>query len=494
MAVLAEFIAKYRRFISGSGNSAAYGSIVAGRRPKNLIIQPELVDLGSSRKVVLMTRRLGSGLLSAGAAMIGCSGRGGRAMFVVLKEGLEFFESARPCFEEAGAEYVKIIHAGEGRGKKVQKLLQDFMPDIILLPSPVEDREAFITFSGFAVKVLKMGLPVKILAYELHSPLLPDLVVNVTHDQHLKDRFAEYDLEVDLSHSLNHYRSVTNMRGRGFAEAFVHISPETLAETERVGDVSLESLDKNSIRFFRGFERLEKGETKWWDNHEEGKRALILSPHFDDETIGCGGTICRHVCRGDEVTVLFMTDGREGDPGESDLDLVASIRKREAVDAMEVLGVERMEFLDQPETMLMPGAEVERTVGEIINRFDPDVIYLPSFLENHIDHLELNRLFYRVVKKMDHDLEIRLFGLWTLIPPNFLVDIGDDFDRKIRAINKYRSQITQVDYLSVTIAINRYWSIRYGDGEGYLETFYSVGVREYCSMIEELGVDSESFI
>jgi LmbE family N-acetylglucosaminyl deacetylase len=357
----------------------------------------------------------------------------------------------------------------------------------------VEDREAFIIFSNGVVKVLKTCLPVKILIYELHTPLLPDLVVDVTHQQHLKDRLTEWDLEVDLSHTLSHYRSLTNMRGQGFAEAFVHVSPEILAETKRVGDVSLESLDKGSIPFFRGFERLEGGDLKWWDNHEKRKRALILSPHFDDETIGCGGTISRHVCRGDEVTVIFMTDGREGDPGERDLDLVKAIRKRESIGAMEALGVERMEFLDQPETMLKPGTEVERGVTEIINRFDPDVIYLPSFLENHIDHLELNRLFYRVVKKMDRDLEIRLFGLWTIIPPNFLVDIGDDFDRKIQAINKYRSQITQVDYLSVTIAINRYWSIRYGDGTGYLESFYSVGVREYCSLIEVLGVDSELF-
>src|SRR5882757_7184185 len=42
------------------------------------------------------------------------------------------------------------------------------------------------------------------------------------------------------------------------------------------------------------------------------ERVVVLAPHMDDETIGCGGTLALHAQRGAEITVVFMTDGRAG--------------------------------------------------------------------------------------------------------------------------------------------------------------------------------------
>ena len=46
----------------------------------------------------------------------------------------------------------------------------------------------------------------------------------------------------------------------------------------------------------------------------EGRRILVLAPHMDDEILGCGGTLRKHVRAGAGVTAVFMTDGRRGDP------------------------------------------------------------------------------------------------------------------------------------------------------------------------------------
>ena len=44
----------------------------------------------------------------------------------------------------------------------------------------------------------------------------------------------------------------------------------------------------------------------------EANRVLVLAPHPDDDVIGCGGTLCKHVQADDEVMVAYMTDGSRG--------------------------------------------------------------------------------------------------------------------------------------------------------------------------------------
>ena len=48
---------------------------------------------------------------------------------------------------------------------------------------------------------------------------------------------------------------------------------------------------------------------EWQPSNE---RIVVLAPHMDDEVIGCGGTLARHVACGAEVTIVFLTDGRRG--------------------------------------------------------------------------------------------------------------------------------------------------------------------------------------
>ena len=41
----------------------------------------------------------------------------------------------------------------------------------------------------------------------------------------------------------------------------------------------------------------------------KGKNILVLAPHMDDEIIGCGGVICKHIQNGDSVAVVYFTRG-----------------------------------------------------------------------------------------------------------------------------------------------------------------------------------------
>ena len=68
-------------------------------------------------------------------------------------------------------------------------------------------------------------------------------------------------------------------------------------------------------------------------------RVLLLAPHADDDVIGCGGTVCKHVDQGDPVRVLIAYDGLRGDPDRRfEPGEYLEMRRREARQA----GKERM--------------------------------------------------------------------------------------------------------------------------------------------------------
>lgn len=226
----------------------------------------------------------------------------------------------------------------------------------------------------------------------------------------------------------------------------------------------------------------------------EGKKILVFSPHFDDDVIGCGGTLHKHILSGDEVTVIYFTDGREGDPEFSDKKMLEAIRKEEARRATGILGINNLIFLDEPETQLKANKKLLRTLAEIFDKLRPDIVYLPSFIDNHIDHLELNRIFFRLVKQLNMEFNVCAYEAWTPILPNIIVDIGQVIAKKEQALKEYKSQIKQVDYVNTTLALNRYRSVMNLQGRSYAEVFFFTTCKEYADLIKKLRLDKRIFI
>src|SRR5258708_34888718 len=71
---------------------------------------------------------------------------------------------------------------------------------------------------------------------------------------------------------------------------------------------------------------------------------LVIAPHPDDETLGCGGTLCLHARGGGRVTAVFLTSGELGlkqlPRREAHL-----VRERETVRAASILGLAQLHFL-----------------------------------------------------------------------------------------------------------------------------------------------------
>ena len=69
---------------------------------------------------------------------------------------------------------------------------------------------------------------------------------------------------------------------------------------------------------------------------------------MDDETIACGGVMHRYVKQGASVTIVYMTDGRKGNPNY-DGDKLMRLRKAETKAAADIIGVKDLIYLDNPE-------------------------------------------------------------------------------------------------------------------------------------------------
>ena len=121
-----------------------------------------------------------------------------------------------------------------------------------------------------------------------------------------------------------------------------------------------------------------------------GRRTLVVAPHPDDETLGCGGVIARLRRSGAVVRVLIVTDGRESHQSAliSSAALVR-LRAEEALAACARLGVaaEEVCMLAFPDGGLAAaGTALAARLAREINAFHPEQIFYPSGIDAHPDH------------------------------------------------------------------------------------------------------------
>jgi N-acetylglucosamine malate deacetylase 1 len=245
---------------------------------------------------------------------------------------------------------------------------------------------------------------------------------------------------------------------------------------------SLRTFVRNSSIFTQQTEVCEPG----------GGKILVLAPHMDDETLGCGGTIARHVMSGAQVTVIFLTDGRYGggsyagmtEPERNrKLERIIGVRKQEARCAGEILGVQSLMFLDAEDTRLNADRRVPKLLREILGREQPHCVYLPYFLDQHRDHRAANSVLLAAVAGTRLEFECRGYEVWTPLFPNCIVNIDVTIELKKRALACYRSQLADTDYMHAAIGLNAHRSLALGGRAGlFAEAFHALPLADYLRL------------
>jgi N-acetylglucosamine malate deacetylase 1 len=206
---------------------------------------------------------------------------------------------------------------------------------------------------------------------------------------------------------------------------------------------------------------------------------LIIAPHPDDESIGCGGTIALHRSRGDRVQVLFLTSGEQAMKDLPSAE-VWKIREGEAAAALNILSADLLGFLHLPDGAV--GQDMERSahaVAGAIASIQPDRIYLPHGNEDHADHvaaLPVIGLAYRQLNRAEPWL--LAYEVWTPLDRYDLVeDVSSVYETKMAAVRCYESQLKQFKYDRGIMGLNMYRGTMAGHCE-FAEVFQSVGFPE----------------
>ncbi len=200
------------------------------------------------------------------------------------------------------------------------------------------------------------------------------------------------------------------------------------------------------------------------------KDCIVIAPHPDDEAIGCGGSIIRHIKKGNRVKVIFLTPGDKGDFMGIFGDDYLKIRHESALKAISILGVENYEFWEFSDRELWKKKDIiyER-IKERVREFKPGLIYVPSPFESHPDHRVAASVIWQIYNETG--ISAVFCELLMSLYPNILVDISEEFKKKEEAIRCYKTELHYNNYVDKIEGLNRFRTATLHSKIKYAEAF-----------------------
>ena len=184
------------------------------------------------------------------------------------------------------------------------------------------------------------------------------------------------------------------------------------------------------------------------------KNILVVAPHADDEIIGCGATIAKLVKEGNNVYVIIATNAHKGAPELYNAVDIEKVR-REALLAHKYLGIKDTFFMDFPAPALnaFPEYKISNSVSEIINKIQPEILYIPFPSDLHQDHKAIYRASLVAARPQGEYSVKEIYCYETLsetewgpyqenaFAPNVFIDVTDVFEHKIEAMRDRKSVV-----------------------------------------------------
>jgi N-acetylglucosamine malate deacetylase 1 len=166
--------------------------------------------------------------------------------------------------------------------------------------------------------------------------------------------------------------------------------------------------------------------------------ALVIAPHPDDESFGCGGWIAMQRAAGRNIHILFLTDGGASHPGHPQVlpRQIAQIRATEAVSAARALGLEpdhlhffnfadgHLSHLDTPAAL-----ELSRRLREFVRQHAPDEILLPCRGDGSSEHEAAFQHATAALADLPVSPRVLEFPVWSWWSPRLLARLALSSER-----------------------------------------------------------------
>ena len=183
------------------------------------------------------------------------------------------------------------------------------------------------------------------------------------------------------------------------------------------------------------------------------KKVLVVAPHPDDETLGCGGTLLKHKASGDKIHWLIVT-GIDEEAGYSAERI--NIRSHEIKTVSTMYGFDSVINLNLPTTKLdiLPMQHLVEMIGDAILKIGPEILYVPFPGDIHTDHQIVFQAVAACSKWFRFESIKRILAYETLsetdfaispeinaFTPNVLVNISEFLQKKLQIMQTYKSEM-----------------------------------------------------
>ena len=196
-------------------------------------------------------------------------------------------------------------------------------------------------------------------------------------------------------------------------------------------------------------------------------KVLVIVAHPDDEVLGMGGTMLRHVEKNDVVKVVILATGitsrkKSGYKNTTEYNVSKKEKekmqkeieklKKDSMKSLKILKIDDVSFYDFPDNEMdsVPLLKIIKTIEKEINIFKPDLVYTHHYGDLNIDHRIVYQATMTSCRPIDKQIkkiisfEVPSSTEWNYpnsFNPNHFVNIESRLNKKMKALEAYSSEI-----------------------------------------------------
>lgn len=187
-------------------------------------------------------------------------------------------------------------------------------------------------------------------------------------------------------------------------------------------------------------------------------RVLVVAPHADDESLGCGGTLLRHSVAGDEIHWLLVT-GVSRENGFSDEAVVARAEEIKRVAAQYKFSSVTQLMLPPSALRNHPEADIIDKISKTVREVSPEIVYTVYRGDAHSDHEVVFDAVLASTKSFRYPFIRRILAYETMsetdfghksegggFKPNVFINIDDFIKQKLHILDLYKTEMGQFPF------------------------------------------------